>query len=365
MKKTVNILILVIIFSYVPDLFALYTQGLKSLPAVSYIKYLREILVLIVSFILFIKSISKSKNVRASSVPFLILTVFFIITVLINLLLGNFKAVFLLKTIASVGILFVVTNQERLEVSYRLIKALFFIHISSQLIEAIFLPNIMSFKLLGLNVRSTGIMPMPSSAAIISILLSEILYQKNFRGRKLLGLLTFFSIILSASGLGLLVFSFLTLKKTKYLRILTLPLLTILLLSAPSILGRADLAKSLKDRFSNWTNLQERISLINLDSSGLYTNANAAYERENGNNWEQYVTDGDFLSILLNFGSLPFLIYLIALTLQGIREKTHKKVLWITLVLFSLTLNFLEFTLAVVLLAILVGNRKINVLSKF
>lgn len=364
MKKIISILILLIILSYVPDLLALYTRGIKSLTAVSNLKYFREIFVLFVAFFLVIKNISRSKNIRASSSPFLVLIVLFLITVLMNLVLGNFKAVFLLKTIASVCILFALTNQEPIEVSYRLIKALFFIHISSQLIEAIFLPNVMSFKLLWLNVRSTGIMPMPSSAAIISILLSEILYQKNIRGKKLIGFLTFLSVLLSASGLGLLVFSFLTLNKTKYLRIITLPILTILLLSSPFILGRADLTKSLEDRFSNWNNAKEKISLINLNSSGLYTNANAAYERANKNNWEQYVTDGDFLSIILNFGTFPFLIYLLAIILQVFKEKPHKKVLWITLILFSLTMNFLEFTLAVVLFAILTGNNKVNIISK-
>lgn len=364
MKKITNILILLIIFSYVPDLLALYAQGLKSLTVVSYLKYLREIFVLFVAFILVIRNISKSKNIRVSSTPFLVLIVLFLITVLMNLLLGNFKAVFLLKAIASVCILFAVTNQERIEVSYRLIKALFFIHISSQLIEAIFLPNIMSFKLLWFNVRSTGIMPMPSSAAIISILLSEILYQGDNKGKKVIGFLTIFSILLSASGLGLLVFSFLTLKKTKYLRIITLPILSILLLAAPFLLGRADLTKSIEDRFSNWNNTIDKISLINLNSSGFYTNANAAYERANKNNWEQYVTDGDFLSILLNFGTFPFLIYLFAIILQIFKEKPYQKVLWITLILFSLTMNFLEFTLAVVLFAILTSNNRVNIISK-
>jgi hypothetical protein len=280
---------------------------------------------------------------------------------LINVISFNFKSTFIIKPITSILILFALTNQSKIFASNNLLKALFFTHVGLQIIESIFLPNPMSFNLLGLNVRSTGIMPMPSSAAIVSILLGEILNHINCLNKKIIGLLTFFSIILSASGLGLVVFLYLTIRKTKYIKYLTIPFLVFLLIMAPTILGRADLMKSIEDRFVNWTTNFEKIKIINLNTSGLFTNSNAAYERSIGNNWEVYVTDGDFLSILLNMGIIPFLTYLFALFVQIIHSKSHQKKYWVALILFSLTMNFLEFSIAVLLFAILLNLDKINI----
>jgi hypothetical protein len=246
--------------------------------------------------------------------------------------------------------------------SYRFFKWLFFLHFLLQIIQLLFLSNYQGLLFGTFNLRNTGIFLMPSTSAIFSILM--LLLFDGINSLKPTDWILFgLSVVLSASGLGLILFLVYVTWKLRLdkivLSLILLGILPVFYYTLPIILSRPSLYLSIMDRLENWNDKISHIGLFPSDSSGKYTNAFATLAKINGDlNWKSFIIDGDVMSIFLNLGFILGLVFYWRLMRKAIIGKNG--VVYFILLLASLTVSILEMLWVplVVILIISIRNER-------
>jgi hypothetical protein len=206
-----------------------------------------------------------------------------------------------------------------------------------------------------MNLRNTGLFPMPSTAGLFAILSLFYLINPNKRNYFII-LIATISVYLTASALSfflmIIVLFHIFKVKRRYFVFSGSISIPILIAAAPFLLGRADLWKSLSDRVLVWTKFVKDFEIFNFYSTGIYTNAYTTYIRNVGMvNWEKYVVDGDYLQILMNFGSIFLLVYIVSIVIKWSNSSRSMSYFWLVFVLTSVTINLLEVSFAILIIS--------------
>ena len=356
-NKIVHFLILIIILSSLDSIYISYTIGTKNSTEISILKYISTLLYFLFSLYLFYITLRKNK-IPNKFILDVTLIFYLTVIILVNLFYKNYTILYLIRVISSLLIIFSAFNGFSGLINPKYLKYFFFIHFLIQLIQAFLFNNLQGLSNLGLNLRNTGLLVMPSTAGLISVLSLIYLLANNKRNYFLI-IVTIISVLLTASGLSLVIlfisfFIIFNIKRSVFL-ILSGFLVPLFLIFAPIILGRANLFKSISDRLYVWSKLIEKMQFLNLSTSGYYTNSFASAMRISGNSsWRDYIIDGDFFMISLNFGVIIFAIYITSILIKTISSNRNIFYLGIIFICASFTLNLLEIPFAILLFASLI-----------
>jgi hypothetical protein len=356
-NKIVHFLILITILSSLDSIYISYTVGVKNSNEISILKYISTLLYFLFSLYLLFTILRKNK-IPNKFILDVILIFYLTVIIIVNLFFKNYTILYLIRVISSLLIIFSAFNGLSGLINPKYLKYFFFIHFLTQLIQAFLFNNLQGLSNLGLNLRNTGLLVMPSTAGLISVLSLIYLLANNKRNYFLI-IVTIISVLLTASGLSLVIllisfFIIFNIKRWVFL-ILSSFLVPLFLIFAPVILGRANLFNSILDRFYVWSKLIEKIQFLNLSTSGHYTNSFASAMRISGNSsWRDFIIDGDFFMISLNFGVIIFAIYITSILIKTISSNRNIFYLGIIFICASFTLNLLEIPFAILLFASLI-----------
>jgi hypothetical protein len=356
-NKIVHFIILIIILSSLDSIYISYTIGIKSSSEISILKYITTLLYFLFSSYLFYITLRKNK-IPNKFILDVLLIFYLTVIILVNLFYKNYTVLYLIRVLSSMLIIFSAFNGFSGLINPKYLKYFFFIHFIVQLIQAFLFNNLQGLSNLGLNLRNTGLLVMPSTAGLISVLSLIYLLANNKRNYFLI-IVTIISVLLTASGLSLVIlflsfFIIFNIKRSVFL-ILSGFLVPLFLIFAPIILGRANLFKSISDRLYVWSKLIEKMQFLNLSTSGYYTNSFASASRISGNSsWRDYIIDGDFFMISLNFGVIIFIIYIASILIKTISSNRSIFYLGIIFTCVSFTVNLLEIPFAILLFACLI-----------
>ena len=356
-NKIVHFLILIVILSSLDSIYISYTIGVKSSSEISILKYISTLLYFLFSSYLFYITLRKNK-IPNKFILDVLLIFYLTVIILVNLFYKNYTILYLIRVLSSMLIIFSAFNGFSGLIKPKYLKYFFFIHFIVQLIQAFLFNNLQGLSNLGLNLRNTGLLVMPSTAGLISVL-SLIYFLANNKRNYFLIIVTIISVLLTASGLSLLIlfisfFIIFNIKRSVFL-ILSGFLVPLFFIFAPIILGRANLFESISDRLYVWSKLIEKMQLLNLSTSGYYTNSFASAMRVSGNSsWRDFIIDGDFFMISLNFGVIIFIIYIASILIKTISSNRNIFYLGIIFTCASFTLNLLEIPFAILLFACLI-----------
>jgi len=347
---------LALVVSNIPDVYDSYVNQVKH-GTLNIIKIVRIILLFALQITLIFQVVIDWKKRNANpGMSILISRLLLLMLPLFVLLLPNFY--FFTRQYVGLTLLMISGSLNLRFSSYNFFRRLFFMHLSLQIIQLLFLNNHQGLLFGMLNLRNTGIFLMPSTSAIFTILML-LLFDSIGSLKFSSWILMILSVALSASGLGVVLLLVYIMWKLRFDKVVfsilivgTFPLVYYLL---PIVLSRPTLYISIIDRFENWSDKISVLGLFPSFSSGMYTNAYATLAKNKGDMiWRNFIVDGDLISIFLNLGLILGLLFYSRIIYKSFLKE--KGIIYFIFFLASLTVSILEMLWVPLILILIISE---------
>lgn len=235
-------------------------------------------------------------------------------------------------------------DEEFLSRMAKLLFYLFIFHFGMQAVQLFFVSQY-GFNALGLSLRSPGLFLIPNTAACFSLLC---FFYNWFYGERVKAMTLLFlvpaSVLLNASGTGLLVLMFIYLIVAAGQRYAKLAVLSLPVFAWPAfqlmvmITGRGEgVFDSLRPRLNLFQNSLERTGLFSSDF-GTATNVGVALS---GGESGAFSADSMYTTIVANLGVLPFVLFIAVMLIWSVavsRRQSFELYLFTGIfILFSVT----------------------------
>lgn len=231
---------------------------------------------------------------------------------------------------------------------------IFIFHFLVQIMQLFFAGGWFGINTLGLSVRNPGIFFIPSTSAFFTILILflTMFYLDNSKLRNIIFVLSPISIFLTASGTGVVVYIViicLYLIRKKFfvlLPVFSIILFFIIILTLEDLVGRPDFIElSFGTRWIIFIELLESSSFFST-SFGYATNTGVLIGSLNGINYDAFVADSTYASILSNLGLITFIFVIffivVSVFLAWLNKDKEQLIFIIIFTLFSATTIIFE-----------------------